>query len=278
MRGLVQVGDRARGRIEQIDQRGEGIAEEARNAQRHVHPRPVEQVQGQDLEPRHAQARRIPGRLDAHQGQSLGDVIPAGTHVGCAPGRKRHRARPIAVFLGVPFEEKSRRFPAERPSRRRGHRAGIDRIEVAPGRQHVRPAARGRAGRAGCHAPPVERGEQGGDFGGTAGIEARGEFRADPFGDGGARGAGRRTACGQCHGGVLQRVRTVGIAAQIARERAMQRFVAGARAGPGGPRDRGQRIGARAALGRSAEDVQPVADLMVLEFAQRRVELRQGGV
>ena len=58
------------------------------------------------------------------------------------------------------LDQQCRRFPTELPGRLGRHRAGVDRIEVAPGRQHLGPAAARRAGGAGRHQTPVEPGEQ----------------------------------------------------------------------------------------------------------------------
>src|SRR5947207_9251439 len=55
-------------------------------------------------------------------------------------------------------------MPTELPCRRRRHGAGIDRIEIAPGRQHVGAAAARRAARPGRHEAAVEPGENAMDF------------------------------------------------------------------------------------------------------------------
>ncbi len=57
---LVERGDRAHRLVEQLDLRREGVAEEARDAQGHVDPRPVEHVERQDLAAGDAAARRRP--------------------------------------------------------------------------------------------------------------------------------------------------------------------------------------------------------------------------
>ena len=66
--------------------------------------------------------------------------------------------RIVAVLLGVALDQQPGGMPAELPGRRGRHRAGIDRIEIAPGRQHLGPAAarraaRARAARSGRRAP-----------------------------------------------------------------------------------------------------------------------------
>ena len=74
-----------------------------------------------------------------------------------APGGERDRARPFALLLDVALDQQRRRIPAEMPGRRRRHGAAVDRVEVAPGRQHVGAPAGRRAGRPGRDEPAVER-------------------------------------------------------------------------------------------------------------------------
>ena len=101
-------------------------------------------------------ARRLPDRPGADQRQRLGDVVAAGAHVGGAPGGQADGFRIVRRVLEVAGEQVLGGFPAERPGGRRRHRAVVDRIEIAPGRQHVEPAAGRRAGRAGRDEAAVE--------------------------------------------------------------------------------------------------------------------------
>ena len=165
---LVECSDGAHGGIEQVDQPGKRVAEKAGHAQRDIDARPVEHRGRQDLEPGHPAARPLPDRAHADQRQGLGNVVAAGAHVGGAPGRQCDARRVVSVFLGVALEEQRRRFPAELPGRLRRHGAGVDRIEIAPGRQYLRPAAARRAGRPGRNKTPVEPGKEAGDFGSAA--------------------------------------------------------------------------------------------------------------
>jgi hypothetical protein len=57
------------------------------------------------------------------------------------------------------------------PGGRRRHRAAVDRVEVAPRGQHVRPPARRRAGRPGLDEPPIKRRHQPVDFRLAAGLD-----------------------------------------------------------------------------------------------------------
>ena len=93
--------------------------------------------------------------------------------------RERERARPVAMRPGDSARPAaSADFQPSCPGRRRRHRAGIDRIEVAPGRQHVGPPARRRAGRA--RAPRTgRRGRRSsaGDLGRAGAVERRARAR-----------------------------------------------------------------------------------------------------
>ena len=112
------------------------------------------------------------------QRQGLGDIVAAGAHVRRAPGRQRHPRRIGAVLLGMALDQQCRRFPAELPGRLGRHRAGVDRIEIAAGRQHLGPAAARRAGGAGRHQTAVEPGEQPGDLGLAAARDGRAQIAA----------------------------------------------------------------------------------------------------
>ena len=90
------------------------------------------------------------------------------------------------MILKMPREKVFGRAPAKLPGGGRRHGAVVDGIEIAAGGQHVEPAARGRARRAGRHEFSVEAIEQRADFTGTGGDEAR----ADDGFDGGEDGAG----------------------------------------------------------------------------------------
>src|SRR4029079_8611268 len=87
-----------------------------------------------------------------------------GAHVGGPARRQRDPARVIAVFLGVALNQEAGGMPTELPRRRGRHRAGIDRKEIAPGRQHFRTAAAWRAARPGRHEATVEPGEDARNF------------------------------------------------------------------------------------------------------------------
>ncbi len=186
--GLVERGDRARRRVDEIDEIGEGVAKEAGDPQGDVDAWPVEDAGGQDLEAGDAAGPWLPLRAHAHQRQRLRDIVAAGPHAGRAPGRKREAARIDAMLLGMQLDEALRRLPAELPRRRRRHRARIDGIEVASGRQDIRPPAARRARRAGCDEAPGKPGKQAGDLGTPARGDGWPQLARDPVED----GAGRR--------------------------------------------------------------------------------------
>ena len=89
------------------------------------------------------------------------------------------------MILRVALDQHCRRFPAELPCRRRRHRAGIDRIEIAPGRQHFGAAAARRPGWAGRHETAVETLEQPRQLLCTAARDGRPQPAVDPVEDGG---------------------------------------------------------------------------------------------
>ncbi len=155
--------------VEQLDLGREGVAEEARDAQGDVDPRPVEQAERQDLEAGDPVRGAVPERPRADQGQRLGDVVAAGAHVGGAPGRQRQRARPVAVLLDVALDQQRGRFPAQMPGRRASAPRGC-RPNRSCARSAARRAARGSARRDGPGATkrPSRRRQHGRDLGPAA--------------------------------------------------------------------------------------------------------------
>ena len=152
------------GGIKQRDLRGEDIAEEAGNTQGHIHARAVERGLRQDLETRHARRGLIPHRLRADQRHGLRQIIAARAHGGAAPQINHDGARPVAMVLRIACNHLLRRALADFPGGAGGHGARVDGIEIAPGRQHIKPAARGRARRAGLNKATIERAQQTADF------------------------------------------------------------------------------------------------------------------
>ena len=164
-------GDGADGGIDQVDLFREGVAEHAGNPQRDIDARTFQLGEREHAKAGDAAGAGFPDRLGADQRQHLRDVVAAGAHVGRAPGGNRHRTRPLALVLHVAQHERLGRQLADPPCGGGRHGAGVDRIEVPAGRQHVRPAARWRAGGAGRHETAIERGKHGRDLLAAAAIQ-----------------------------------------------------------------------------------------------------------
>ena len=157
---LVQCGHRAAGIVQQLDLRRKGVAEEARDAQRDVDPRPPQDRERHHFDAGDAAAVAVPDGPAAHQGQGLRDIVAAGAHVGGAPGRQRHLARPGPVSLQILLDHQPGRAPAQLPGCRRGHGTAIDRVEIAPGRQNLGPTSGRCPAGPGWHTPSVQPGKQ----------------------------------------------------------------------------------------------------------------------
>ena len=80
--------------------------------------------------------------------------------------------RPVAMILRIARDHFLGGAAADLPGVAGRDGARIDREEVAPGRQHVEPPARRRAGRTRRHEAAVERAEQAAQLGGAAGRDA----------------------------------------------------------------------------------------------------------
>ncbi|MNP00890.1 hypothetical protein D3C76_926880 [compost metagenome] len=154
---LIERGDRLHGRIEQADQVGEGIAEETRYTQGHVHPRTIKQAQRQNFKVVHPLTAGGPNRSHAHQRHGLGDIVAAGAHGRSAPDRQAELTQMITMVLQVTFENQVGRLETDAPRGGGGQVAHVHRIEVAPGGQHVQATATRRATGA-CRDEPAAEG------------------------------------------------------------------------------------------------------------------------
>ena len=178
---VVQGRHQPDGVVEQVDHAGEGVPEEARDADGDVDPGPAQ------LGQRHAPRGPRP--------------VPSG---GATPGRTPSRARASATsspwvrMLAVPhttrptvrgqraglghvaLDQAVGQGPADVPRQRRGDGLGVDGVEVAPGRQHVGAAPGRRAAGPGRHVAAVEAGQQVGEL---VGRPAQGgdQRRRDPL-------------------------------------------------------------------------------------------------
>ena len=117
---------------------------------------------GHDLEAGDAARRRCPTSGCAPINASAWAMSSPPVRMLEVPQTESAKARgPVAVILEVAVEhERSADFRPSSQARRRRHGAGVDRIEIAAGRQHVEPAARRRAGRAGRDEAAVEAAQQ----------------------------------------------------------------------------------------------------------------------
>ncbi len=138
---LVQRGHRQHGRVEQADQVGEGVAEEAGDAQGDVHPWAAELLQRQYLDVLDPLAAGLPHRAHAEQGQGLGYVVAAGAHGRRAPHRQAQARQVLALVLQVAFEQALGALHADAPGGGGGQVPHVHRIEIASGGQ-ARPGAR----------------------------------------------------------------------------------------------------------------------------------------
>ena len=328
---FVERHHRACGAVDQVDLLGEGIAEEAGDAQGHVHARAAEFGHGHHLEADHAARSPVPARAHAHQRQSLRDVIAAGAHVGGAPCGKGHGLGVLALALEVVLHQQIGGLAAEFPGDGGGHGAGIDRIEVAPRGKHIGPSACGRARRSGQDEAAVETGQQGFGLARTAEVDAGGEVSADGVEDGQRpvprsahpelvegcwRGAvvlrqaqderewGRfadpfrrqqfepfhsvamrapwlfRNRCKRFRSGALPTithpaVERVEVQTEVLRHRPQQRGLSGMVIATRRAGQRHQQVTPQAAFGRLGEDMQTIADLQFLQFAEVIVDGRK---
>ncbi len=186
--------NRAGGAIDQRDELRKGVAEETRDAQRHVNTRAGQNRKRQDLEPGDAAVCGVPGGFHAHKGKGLGDVVAACAHIRGAPGGEEKRARPVAVGLQVLFDQKVGGFPPKGPGGAGWDSAAVDRKEIAPGGKCVQTAPRGRAGWRRGDKAPWKGGEEARIFARPTGDEVGLDRFADHRHDGGtgrAGGAGR---------------------------------------------------------------------------------------
>ncbi len=137
IRLLVEGRDGAHRVVEQRDNVGEGIPEEAGDPHDHVHPRPAELGKRYHLEAGDPPGRVVPGRPAAEQRQHFRNVVTLRTHRGRAPDGQSHRGR-IAPGVGeVAGEQRVGECAAGLPGQSGRDRLRIDRVEVPPGRQHV---------------------------------------------------------------------------------------------------------------------------------------------
>ena len=128
--------------VEQVDQVREGVAEEARDADRDVDPRPAELLERDQLEAGDPPRLRVPDGPHAEQGEDLAGVVARRPHRRRAPDDDAD-ASPGTSPRGASSASASRVPVLVREVA--GQRARVDGVDVAAGRQHVEPPARRRA-------------------------------------------------------------------------------------------------------------------------------------
>ncbi len=233
--------------------------------------------------------------LDARRPGATPAPTPAGRRAGPGPRRRRRPGcawRPCPTARGrpcrgsVPSSSRWRSSSASaslRPtsqlsSRREG--LGVERVEVAAGRQHVGAAAGRRAARAGGHVAAVEAGEQVGRSRRSVWRRSGHQPVAHParsVGEvvvGGARQPRRGGRLDQRRGTRPRSASSAVGSSQVEAELVGDRWPAAtAIRAVGEPGDGQHQVDERVALGHGAEGVEPAADLGVLEAAQVAVDV-----
>ena len=245
-----------------------------------------------DLDAGHAARLARPHRPHAEQREDLGGVVALGAHGARAPGDEADHPRQLAVVCDVALEQRLRQPPARLPRQLRRQRPGIDRIEVAPGRQDVDAAARRAAARPGGDVAAVQRGEHVRELVGRPGQPRddglAGEAQrvlhvgvgapepvAHDLRDVERRPPARRQRAEQRRLALLQAVGAGGRGERVVVEpehrrerRAQARHVTRAE-----PQHGADEAALLVAGGRHAEHVQPVLDLDVLDLAEVAVDV-----
>ena len=157
---LVEPGDQRHGVVEQGHERREGVAEEARDAHGDVDPRAPELVERHGLEPDHAARLGVPDRAHAEQREDLARVVAVGAHRRRAPHDDPDRLGVRAVLVEVAAQQRVGQPAPDVEGEVAGQRLGIDRVEVAPGRQDVDAPAGRRPRRPRRDVAPAQAAEQ----------------------------------------------------------------------------------------------------------------------
>ena len=168
---FLEGGHQAAGSVEPAHQLGEGITEQAGDAQGHIHPGPAKHRQGKHLQIHHAAGGAIPHRAHPHQGQGLADVLAAIAHRGGAPHREGQVAQVVALALQVLLQQQFSAAAAQIPSGLGGKTAQIHAVKVAARGEHIGAPAAGGAAGSGGDAAAGQSGEQGFPFGCGAGEQ-----------------------------------------------------------------------------------------------------------
>ena len=166
--------------VDHLDEVGEGITEQAGDARGDVDTGTPQLAGLDDLQPAD-EPGGLPDRAHPHEVQNLGDVGPSTAHIRGTPDHHPDGAWPrlVGVGIGIPSEELVGQFDPLTPSRRGGHRLGIQGEEVSAGGQDVGVATAGRSRRPRGHEPAVEGRHDGVDLV-VGGVQPGHEVCEDP--------------------------------------------------------------------------------------------------
>ena len=104
-RRLVQGSNQLECLVQEVDQVGEGVAEEPADAHRHIGPGTAQLFQRDYLQPHNPAALGLPHRADAQEAENLGDVVAMSAHGRGAPNHQAHHFRKRAFFSDVFFQQ-----------------------------------------------------------------------------------------------------------------------------------------------------------------------------
>ena len=134
---LIRRRHKGRGPVHPSHQLGESIAEQAGDAQGHIHAWTAKQAQGDQLQIDQPAAGSIPDGPHPQQGKRLGDVFTAVAHGAGAPHRQGELPQRFAFLLQMQIQQQLGTAAAQVPGRLRGQRPQIDAVEIASRRQQI---------------------------------------------------------------------------------------------------------------------------------------------
>ena len=132
------------------------ITEQPADACRHVDARPLELCEGDDLKPANTLRRTPPDRAHAHEVEELGDTLSMTAHVRARPKDNANRLGIAPLIADVLLDERIPQLFAILPCSGRRHTARIEAVEITPRRQYIDAVCRRRARRARLDVTPRE--------------------------------------------------------------------------------------------------------------------------
>ena len=138
LRGLIQAGHGQHRPLHQLHHVGEGVPEQAADAQHRVDAGAAQLRQGDGLHPHHlVRLAQIAG-AHTHQGEHLCDVLSVGFHALVGVDHDRYTLRPGFPLLGpVGVDRLLRQRLSHRPCRPAGYGGGVDGVKVPARGQDV---------------------------------------------------------------------------------------------------------------------------------------------